>query len=95
VDSSFHLVLEELKKFLMVPKRETSEQKVTQELEVTAAKVKAMKAHAVHAIAIGVMTCSASCLRMTPKFNWTVSLGRSTTTTPGRCWMEQSTRDFG
>ena len=46
-------VLEEMKKFLKVPKRETPELKVVQELEVTATKVKLKEADAVHAIAIG------------------------------------------
>jgi hypothetical protein len=46
-------ILKELKKFLKVPKKESVEQKVTRELEVTATKVKATEASAVHAIAIG------------------------------------------
>ena len=50
---SLKKALEELKKFLKVPKKETPEQKVTGELEVTAAKVKATEANTVHAIAIG------------------------------------------
>jgi hypothetical protein len=50
---SLKKVLEELKKFLKVPKRETLEQKVTRELEAIPAKVKAMEANAVQPIAIG------------------------------------------
>jgi hypothetical protein len=45
-------LLEDMKKFLKVPKRETSENKVTQELEVAATKVKLKEATAIHAIAI-------------------------------------------
>ena len=43
--------LEEMKKFLKVPKRETLELKVVQELEVAATKVKLTEASTVHAIA--------------------------------------------
>ena len=50
---SLKKVLEELKKFLKVPKKNTAEQKATRELEATVAKVKATEANAVHAIAIG------------------------------------------
>ena len=46
-------VLEEMKKFLKVPKRETPELKVVWELEVTATKVKLKEADTVLAIAIG------------------------------------------
>ena len=46
-------VIEEMKKFLKVPKRETPELKVVRELEVTATKVKLTKASAVQAIAFG------------------------------------------
>ena len=49
---SLKKVLEELRKFLKVPKKETAEQKATRELEVTAAKVKAMEANPVHTITI-------------------------------------------
>ena len=52
MDSSFHLVLVELKKFLMVPKRETAEDKMTRELEVATTKVKLEEATPIHAIAI-------------------------------------------
>ncbi len=44
--------LEIMRKFLKVSKRETPEQKVTRELEVTATKMKAAEAHTVHVIAI-------------------------------------------
>jgi hypothetical protein len=44
---------EEMKKFLKVLKKETPENKVTQELEVAPTKVKLVKASAIHAIAIG------------------------------------------
>ena len=50
---SLKKALKELKKLLKVPKRETPEHKVARELEVTAAKVKAKEANAVHAVAIG------------------------------------------
>ncbi len=50
---SLKKVLKKLKKFLKVPKRESAEQKVAGELEVTTAKVKATEAKAVHTIAIG------------------------------------------
>ena len=50
---SLKKVLEEMKKFLKVPKRETPEQKVMWELEVTAAKVTLTEANAVHTIASG------------------------------------------
>jgi hypothetical protein len=46
-------LLEEMKKFLKVPKRETPENKVARELEVTATKVKLTKASAVHTTTIG------------------------------------------
>jgi hypothetical protein len=46
-------LLEEIKKFLKVPKRETPENKVARELEVAAIKVKLKEASAVHATAIG------------------------------------------
>ena len=43
---------EDMKKFLKVPKKETSENKVTRELEVAATKVKLTEATMIHAIAI-------------------------------------------
>ena len=46
-------LLKEMKKFLKVPKRETPENKVARELEVTATKVKLTKASAVHTTTIG------------------------------------------
>jgi hypothetical protein len=46
-------ILEEMKKFLKVPKKETPENKVTQELEVLATKVKLAEATTIHAIAYG------------------------------------------
>jgi hypothetical protein len=45
-------LLKDIKKFLKVPKKETPENKVTQELEVGATKVKLAEATAIHAIAI-------------------------------------------
>ena len=45
-------LLEDLKKFLKVPKRETAENKVEQELEDDVTKVKLVEATAIHAIAI-------------------------------------------
>jgi hypothetical protein len=45
-------LLKDFKKFLKVPKRETAENKVEQELEVGATKVKLVEATAIHAIAI-------------------------------------------
>ncbi len=45
-------LLEDLKKFLKVPKRKAAENKVTRELEVAATKVKLKEATAIHAIAI-------------------------------------------
>ena len=45
-------LLEDMKKFLKVPKRETAENKVKRELEVVANKVKLEKATAIQAIAI-------------------------------------------
>jgi hypothetical protein len=45
-------LLEDLKKFLKVPKKEAAENKVTWELEVATTKVKLVEATAVHAIAI-------------------------------------------
>ncbi len=45
-------LLEDLKKFLKVPKREATENKVTRELEVAATKVKLKEATAIHPIAI-------------------------------------------
>ena len=44
---------EEMKKFLKVPKKETPENKVTRELEVSVTKVKLAEASAVHMTAIG------------------------------------------
>ena len=44
--------LEDMKKFIKVPKKETPENKVTRELEVAATKVKLAEATAIHAIAI-------------------------------------------
>ena len=91
---SLKKALEELKKFLKVPKKETPEQKVTWDLEVTAAKVKATEANTVHVIAIGACyNLFHQLLADDPKFNGTVLLGRSTTMTPGRRWTEQRTRD--
>ena len=49
------MLLEDLKKFLKVPKREAAENKMTRELEVAATKVKLAEATAIHAIAI--QTC--------------------------------------
>ncbi len=46
-------LLEEMKKFLKVPKREAPELKVVRELEVAATRVKLMEASTVHVIAIG------------------------------------------
>jgi hypothetical protein len=45
-------LLEDLKKFLKVPKKEVAENKVTRELEVAATKVKLKEVTAIHAIAI-------------------------------------------
>ena len=45
-------LLKDMKKFLKVPKKETAENKVTQELEVAATKVKLVKATGMHAIVI-------------------------------------------
>ena len=45
-------LLEDMKKFLKVPKRETQENKVIWELEVAATKVKLAEATAVHATTI-------------------------------------------
>ena len=45
-------LLKDIKKFLKVPKKETSENKVTQELEVAATKVKLAEATMIHTIAI-------------------------------------------
>jgi hypothetical protein len=45
-------LLEHMKKFLKVPKKETAENKVTQELEVAATKVKLVEATGMHAIVI-------------------------------------------
>jgi hypothetical protein len=45
-------LLEDINKFLKVPKKETAENKVTRELEVSATKVKLAKATPIHAIAI-------------------------------------------
>ncbi len=59
---SLKKALEDLKKFLKVPKKETPKQKVTWELEVAAAKVKATEANAVLRLLLGpAMTCFASC----------------------------------
>ena len=44
--------LDDMKKFLKVPKKETPENKVTRELEVAATKVKLAEATTIHAIAI-------------------------------------------
>jgi hypothetical protein len=46
------MLLEDMKKFLKVPKKEIAENKVTRELEVAATKVKLAEATAIHAIAI-------------------------------------------
>ncbi len=46
-------LIEDLKKFLKVPKREAAENKVTRELEVAATKVKLKEVTAIHAIAVG------------------------------------------
>ncbi len=45
-------LLGDLKKFLKVPKREATENKVTRELEFAATKVKLKEATAIHAITI-------------------------------------------
>jgi hypothetical protein len=45
-------LLEDLKKFSKVPKREVAENKVTREVELAATKVKLGEATAIHAIAI-------------------------------------------
>ena len=50
---SLKKALEEVKKFLKVPKKVTPERNVTRKLEVTTTKVKSTKANAVHAVAIG------------------------------------------
>jgi hypothetical protein len=45
-------LLEDFKKFSKVPKKEVVENKVTQEVELAATKVKLVEATAIHAIAI-------------------------------------------
>ncbi len=79
--------LEDMKKF--------SENKVTQELDVATVKVKLAEATKfTRSLSKPAMTCSASCLRMTPETNGTRLLGKSTKLTPGPRWTERRTGDY-
>ena len=85
---------QKMKKFLKVPKKEAPELKVVREFEVVAKRWSSQKqVQYTQSLSENVMTCSVSCLRMTPKFNGTASLGTSTKLTTGPRWTEQRTGD--
>ena len=90
-------LLEDLKKFSKVPKKEVKENKVAREVELAATKVKLVEATAIHTITI--QACyDLFCQLLTddPPDQWDrISSGRSMKRTPGLRWTDRRTGDYG